>query len=126
MGHVQGYALFGGDCNDGNGGSAINPAATEVCDGQDNDCDEQIDEGVDPIDYYYDYDGDGSGSINQKVTTCTPSTGYVTNSLDCIDSDDSINPGATEVCDGQDNNCDGRVDEDLLTTYYADGDGDGY
>lgn len=45
---------------------------------------------------------------------------------DCDDNDANINPNATEVCDGVDNDCDGEVDEDLATTYFADADGDGY
>ena len=38
----------------------------------------------------------------------------------------TIYPGATEICDGADNNCNGQIDEDLLTTYYQDSDDDGY
>ena len=47
---------------------------------------------------------------------------------DCDDNDDSIYPGADEVCDGEDNDCDDEVDEDPVDgeTWYADGDGDGY
>ena len=45
---------------------------------------------------------------------------------DCDDADDAINPGAEEVCDFADNDCDGEIDEDVLSTFYTDADGDGY
>ena len=45
---------------------------------------------------------------------------------DCDDNNATVNPDADEVCDGIDNNCDGRVDEGLILEYYADLDGDGY
>ena len=45
---------------------------------------------------------------------------------DCDDNNASINIDAIEVCDGIDNNCDGQVDEGVLTRYFADLDGDGF
>jgi hypothetical protein len=45
---------------------------------------------------------------------------------DCNDTDAAVHPGASEACDGIDNNCDGAVDESVGVTFYADGDGDGY
>jgi hypothetical protein len=52
---------------------------------------------------------------------------HVTNDGDCDDNDASVHPGATESCDGVDENCNGTVDEGLeTTTYYADSDSDGY
>ena len=47
-------------------------------------------------------------------------------SEDCDDNDSFINPGMIEVCDGVDNNCDGNIDENVLTRFYSDSDGDGY
>ena len=54
--------------------------------------------------------------------------GYDASVDDCDDNDASINPGATEVCDSVDNDCDGSVDEGcgVFGTYYRDLDGDGY
>ena len=50
---------------------------------------------------------------------------------DCDDADAAINPAALEVCNGVDDNCDGRTDADDATltdgvTGYADRDGDGF
>ncbi|MCB9641748.1 MAG: putative metal-binding motif-containing protein [Myxococcales bacterium] len=54
-------------------------------------------------------------------------SGYVTRAGDCDDAKSAIKPSATDVCDGVDNDCDGRVDEGNTTAkYYKDDDGDGY
>ena len=45
---------------------------------------------------------------------------------DCDDANDTIFPGAAEVCDGIDNDCDGDVDEDVKAPWYRDADGDGW
>ena len=162
-----------GDCNDNN--AAINPAATEVCDGVDNNCNMMTDEGVQTT-YYRDMDGDGFGNPAVTQMACTQPMGYVTNNTDCDDNDalekpgqvwyadldndgyssgttltqclrpvgykvaaeltattgdcndgnPAINPAATEVCDGVDNNCNMMTDEGVQTTYYRDMDGDGF
>ena len=52
--------------------------------------------------------------------------GYTTEDGDCDDADSSIHTGAIEICDGVDNNCDGQIDEEVTTVFYADGDGDGF
>ena len=53
--------------------------------------------------------------------------GYTT-ATDCDDGDASVYPGADELCNGADDDCDGEVDEDSAdsATWYADTDGDGY
>lgn len=46
---------------------------------------------------------------------------------DCNDDDPAIHPGATELCDGVDNNCvNGEADAPGGATYYRDADGDGF
>ncbi|MGA1839818.1 MAG: putative metal-binding motif-containing protein, partial [bacterium] len=106
-----GYVLDSTDCNDAD--PNINPAATEVCDGIDNDCNGTVD---DPSvltyeDYYLDADEDGYGDLNNSQNACSQPDGYVLDSTDCDDTDAAINPGAEEVYDGIDNNCDGKTDE---------------
>jgi hypothetical protein len=45
---------------------------------------------------------------------------------DCNDRHAGVGPSASEVCDGRDNDCDGRVDEGQQSTWYVDCDGDGW
>ena len=73
------------DCNDNDPNNF--QGNVEICDGQDNDCDGLIDEGLDN-------DNDGFSSCEG----------------DCDDNNPNIFPGAVELCDGIDNNCDGLVD----------------
>ena len=111
------------DCDDGNG--SINPGAAEICDGIDNNCDGNTDEGVLST-FYADNDSDGYGDAGNTTQACSAPAGFVNDNTDCDDSNGSANPGATEVCDGFDNNCDGNIDEGVLNTFYADTDSDGY
>ena len=103
-----GYVDNNDDCDDTN--ADVNPTATEICDGLDNNCDGQIDEGL-FVDYFPDFDLDGFGDNSASPnSSCFPISGFVTNNEDCDDTNDDINPTASEVCDGIDNNCDGIID----------------
>lgn len=77
--------------------------------------------------YFYDADGDGYGS-SESISSCGGAVpaGFVTLGADCTDADASISPGALEICDSIDNDCDLEIDEDVLITLYQDADGDGF
>ena len=115
------------DCNDED--VNINPGVAETCDGGDNNCNNEIDEGLPIFTYYLDFDNDGYGDINFPMDTCqsTPIMGFVDNDIDCDDSNNGINVDAIEVCDGIDNDCNGSIDDGLqIYTYFIDNDGDGF
>ncbi len=92
------------DCDDEN--PDVNPGATEVCNGIDDDCEGGVDED-------FDIDGD-------DFTTCGQDGVAGTADDDCDDANADVNPNGVELCDDADNNCDGTVDEGF------DADSDGY
>jgi len=117
------------DCDDTS--AAIGIATEELCDGLDNDCDGVVDgpSATNQPDWYADADGDGAGDPAVSVMACDAPDGFVADASDCDDALDSVLPGATETCNGVDDNCDGVVDEPGATgasTWYADADGDAY
>ena len=119
----DGYVPSASDCDDSN--PDIYVGNNELCDGLDNNCDGEIDEGIGST-YYLDADGDGFGDVNETLETCDEPEGYVLDSSDCNDSDAAVYPNAPELCDGIDNNCDQSTDEENLITLYLDADEDGF
>ncbi len=108
------------DCDDDN--PMVNPAAEEVCDGLDNDCDTYVDalddDLIDGQSYYPDQDGDGFGRDGNPTVACEnpDPTAWSTLNTDCDDGDPTIFPGAEEVCDNdEDDDCDGEIDESCVT-----------
>ncbi|MEC7984751.1 MAG: MopE-related protein [Myxococcota bacterium] len=118
----SGFVADSTDCNDGS--ASAHPNATEICDEIDNNCDGTIDEGVKTT-YYTDIDGDGHGST-LSIESCSQPSGFVLQSGDCDDEDAARSPSETEICDDLDNDCDGVIDNGLLSLWYLDADLDGF
>jgi hypothetical protein len=88
--------------------------------------------------WYADCDGDGIAGIGAATQSAceapapSPCGGGwsmkmpIAGAADCNDTRADVHPGATEICDSVDNDCDGQIDEDGLTTFYRDSDGDGH
>lgn len=120
----------GSDCADTDGD--IYTGATEVCDGKDNDCNGIADDGAAGVGtVYQDLDADGYGDPDAAYTYCKgqqPPAGYVADNTDCDDTWAGSYPGADEVCDGRDNDCNLVVDDDPIdgSLYFVDADEDGY
>ena len=115
-----GTVVGGDDCDDSDG--TVHPSAAELCDGQLNDCDGSI--GVDEVDGDTDF-----------YVVCTldaggwDGAGTVVGGDDCDDGDATVSPGATELCNTIDDDCDTDVDESSASDavdWYADTDGDLY
>ena len=119
-----GYVQDATDCDDND--DDVHPTAVENCDNEDNDCNGIVDDNtVDGFVYYADVDGDGFGDPTTMLQDCTLPQGMVTQAGDCDDSDVTTFSGATEICDGIDNNCNGVLDDGLvLQDFWLDSDGD--
>lgn len=92
------------DCDDAD---ALNfPGNAESCDGQDNDCDGQIDEG--------NPESGAACSTGMSGLCSAGATQCISGGLVC----QANNFGNAEVCgDGQDNDCDGQVDEPMCANF---------
>ena len=124
----SGYVDDATDCDDGE--AEVHPGADELCNGADDDCDEDVDEdAVDQGTWYADADEDGYGDPTAGTTSCEPPSGTVEDGTDCDDTLPEVNPGASEYCNDIDDDCNDEVDEGEAvdaTTLYADTDGDSY
>jgi hypothetical protein len=116
-----GSVLSATDCDDA--AAATNPAAVEVCDHADDDCDGMVDEpdAADAATWYADLDADGFGDGTAPVLACWQPTGFVGDGADCDDGAADTFPGAAEVvADGVDQNC------DTVELCFTDADADGW
>ncbi len=103
-------AVCGRDCGDES--SAISPEGIEVCNGFDDDCDSTFDEGVERV-HFRDVDGDGFGdNASSTMRACIEDPLWTQTGDDCDDRDRTVFPGAPQLCDGIDNDCNGSDDPD--------------
>jgi hypothetical protein len=79
-----------------------------------NDCDAETDEddALDVATWYADTDTDGYGDPNSSDVDCDQPSGFVADNTDCDDTVSTTYPGATEVCDGVNNDCNSSTSED--------------
>ncbi len=89
----DGNLKCGRDCNDLN--ASVHPAASEVCNGVDDNCDGVADDGLTAL-YFVDADGDGHGDpIAKPVPRCPQSSvGFSLLANDCNDDNPAIQPGS--------------------------------
>lgn len=118
-----GFVIDNTDCDDTT--ASTFPGAVEACNGVDDSCDGQVDEGV-MLSFFRDADGDLFGTSAQTMAACTVPAGFAAIDGDCDDSNATINPNAAETCNGLDDNCNITVDEGVTSTFFADSDGDLY
>ncbi|PTL82897.1 putative metal-binding motif-containing protein [Vitiosangium sp. GDMCC 1.1324] len=135
-----GYVESSDDCDDTR--ANVYTGAPELCDSLDNDCDGTPDDGLGvgtscdpgqgctgtkaceadggtrcdyvtlPLNYYPDEDLDQHGKQDAGVLTCAPDAGYILDAGDCDDGNPFTNVDAPELCDKEDNNCNGTTTDE--------------
>jgi hypothetical protein len=102
--------LSAGDCDEND--PEVHPEATEICNEKDDNCNGETDEGTSPRSVYPDADGDGYGvASGASELACALPAGYADNADDCDDANIEAHPGALEVCNGLDDDCNQQTDE---------------
>ena len=106
-----GFVLDSTDCNDTL--ATIYPGATEICNYLDDDCVGLADENLTYILSYLDNDGDNFGNTLIDSISCELPEGYVLDTNDCDDNNPEVLPGAVELLNGLDDDCDQVANEGL-------------
>ncbi len=71
-------------------------------------------------------DSDTTGSDTTHSDTTDSDSDGTPDADDCAPNDPAVHPGADELCNDVDDDCDGSTDEDASGYPDSDGDGDGY
>lgn len=103
------FSTDAADCDDTQ--PARHRFALEICDGLDNDCDGTIDNATTTVPWYPDTDGDRFGDPRaEPVASCQPVADHSILAIDCDDTSAARNPGAVELCNAIDDDCNGLAD----------------
>lgn len=100
------------DCDDNN--PDLFPGAPEICDGVDNNCNGEVDEGLETSTWYADSDGDGYGDPENPLESCAQPEGYVEDNADCDDGSAYITPDTLDYPGNGDENCDGQDGQGII------------
>lgn len=104
-----GFSASDSDCDDFD--NRKTPGKTEACNLLDDNCNGLADEGLTSAMTWPDTDGDGYGWAQGAPASGCGGGGRASNDMDCDDTNRSINPGAMEICNQKDDDCDAQIDE---------------